>query len=311
MAKGRMMNKRIAKSDKIAALAKDRYRTVYFMLYPHLDREGRYSADPRDIKEDCVPRLKYSLSDISEALNALHEVGLITIYTVNGRQYLEASRFDDFQVGLHKDREAPSDIPANPGPTLENSGNFRTDAEKVPLNLNLKVKVNLKVKDNVGLTDSVIEFLNQKTGKNFSSKAEKTIGHINARVAEGRTLDDFKRVISIKAAKWNGDPKMNDYLRPETLFGMKFESYLNEFLILSPAEQERMVGASPEKTDAEKVRAAAVKKSVDEYVKKMQAKWEPLVEAAKTPEERNKLRAAANAETQEGIRRIRGGEESS
>jgi hypothetical protein len=156
MAKGRMLNKRISKSDKIAALVKDRHRTLYFMIYPHLDRDGRYSADPRDIKEDCVPRLKYSLDQISESLQALNDVGLITIYTINGKQFLEASRFDDFQVGLHKDREAPSEIPPNPGPSPDNSGNCRTDAEIVPLNLNLKVNLNLKekVKDSPPSTTS-------------------------------------------------------------------------------------------------------------------------------------------------------------
>ena len=39
---------------------------------------------------------------------------------------------------------------------------------------------------------------------------------------------DFKRVIDTKATQWENDPNMSRYLRPETLFGPKFESYLNE-----------------------------------------------------------------------------------
>jgi hypothetical protein len=34
-------------------------------------------------------------------------------------------------------------------------------------------------------------------------------------------------VIDKRCAAWKGDPKMEEYLRPSTLFGPKFESYLN------------------------------------------------------------------------------------
>jgi len=74
----------------------------------------------------------------------------------------------------------------------------------------------------------IIEYLNQKTGKNFKDTTTKTKAFIKARISEGYTLDDFKTVIDKKTAKWLNDPKMSDYLRPETLFGTKFESYLNE-----------------------------------------------------------------------------------
>ena len=41
-------------------------------------------------------------------------------------------------------------------------------------------------------------------------------------------MEDFKKVIDIKVQEWGKNEKMNKYLRPETLFGTKFESYLNE-----------------------------------------------------------------------------------
>ena len=40
-------------------------------------------------------------------------------------------------------------------------------------------------------------------------------------------IDDFKTVIDKKADDWIGTD-MEKYLRPETLFGTKFESYLNQ-----------------------------------------------------------------------------------
>lgn len=73
---------------------------------------------------------------------------------------------------------------------------------------------------------SIIDYLNQKTGKKFKISSKKTKSSINARLKEGYTLDDFKTVIDNKCSEWLNDPKMNQYLRPETLFGTKFASYL-------------------------------------------------------------------------------------
>jgi phage replication O-like protein O len=75
--------------------------------------------------------------------------------------------------------------------------------------------------------EEIIDYLNDKTGKNFRSKNKKTMEKITARLGEGYNLDDFKKVINIKTAKWK-DTEFDDYLRPETLFGGKFENYLNE-----------------------------------------------------------------------------------
>lgn len=74
----------------------------------------------------------------------------------------------------------------------------------------------------------VIDYLNQKTGKNFKSTSKATQRHIKARFADGFTLNDFKQVIDTKSAQWLKDKKMSAYLRPDTLFGTKFEGYLNE-----------------------------------------------------------------------------------
>src|SRR5699024_11533842 len=51
---------------------------------------------------------------------------------------------------------------------------------------------------------------------------------IKARMNEGYTIEDFKTVIDKKTAKWIKDKKMEEFLRPETLFGNKFDRYLNE-----------------------------------------------------------------------------------
>lgn len=73
----------------------------------------------------------------------------------------------------------------------------------------------------------VISYLNEKAGTKFRPTTAKTKAMINARLTEGFTVDDFKVVIDKKCAEWIGDEKMEKYLRPETLFGTKFEGYLN------------------------------------------------------------------------------------
>lgn len=72
----------------------------------------------------------------------------------------------------------------------------------------------------------IVGYLNEKTGKAFKDVNQKTRSHINARLKEGYTVEDFKKVIDIKVAEWKGT-QQDMYLRPETLFGTKFESYLN------------------------------------------------------------------------------------
>ena len=74
----------------------------------------------------------------------------------------------------------------------------------------------------------IIDYLNEKTGSQFRNNTKKTQTLIKARFAEGFNLDDFKKVIDTKAAEWLNDNNMSKYLRPETLFGTKFESYLNQ-----------------------------------------------------------------------------------
>lgn len=75
---------------------------------------------------------------------------------------------------------------------------------------------------------SIIDYLNRKTSKNFKLSSQKTKTRIKARLSEGYSLDDFKKVIDVKTSQWKNDKTMCKYLRPETLFGTKFEGYLNE-----------------------------------------------------------------------------------
>ena len=74
----------------------------------------------------------------------------------------------------------------------------------------------------------IIDYLNEKTGRNYKHIAKVNQRAIKARMNEGYTLEDFKTVIDKKSDEWNDDAKMKKFLRPETLFSTKFDRYLNE-----------------------------------------------------------------------------------
>jgi uncharacterized phage protein (TIGR02220 family) len=82
-------------------------------------------------------------------------------------------------------------------------------------------------KDSEDVYKAIVSYLNEKAGTNYKHTTAKTRTAIHARLEEGFTLDDFKTVIDKKCADWLCDEKMEKYLRPETLFGTKFEGYLN------------------------------------------------------------------------------------
>lgn len=108
--------------------------------------------------------------------------------------------------------------------------------ETLPNNKSNNKVINIKEKSNIYI--SVINRLNEKAGTNYRASSKATQGHINARLAEGYTVEDFFKVIDKKCAEWRGTD-MEKYLRPETLFGSKFENYLN-----APVMQNRTYGAN-------------------------------------------------------------------
>ena len=104
------------------------------------------------------------------------------------------------------------------------------------VNVNVNDNVNDIKKNNVGKPDTfdrdikeIVDYLNQKTQSNFKPKTEETRKSIRARLKEGYTVDDFKRVIDSKSSDWSDSERMREYLRPSTLFRpSNFEAYLNE-----------------------------------------------------------------------------------
>jgi len=76
-------------------------------------------------------------------------------------------------------------------------------------------------------SDEIISYLNLVCKKKYRLDNQSAIKLIKGKLNNGFTIDDIKYVIDVKANHWlNSEQEM--YLRPETLFGNKFETYLNE-----------------------------------------------------------------------------------
>ena len=128
--------------------------------------------------------------------------------------------------------------------------NPNRDGTKPEPNVNVNVNVNVNDKDKNNMSGSedgtpthpedksadgafldesgeVVDYLNQAAGTAFRKTSKDTKKHIRARFNDGYTLDDFKTVIDHKVTEWKGT-EFERFLRPSTLFGSKFEGYLNQ-----------------------------------------------------------------------------------
>jgi len=116
---------------------------------------------------------------------------------------------------------------ANGFAKAKNVANY--DYEYVPDNDNENDNKNRLngVAEIASLAREIVEYLNQKAGTRYQSKTKATQQKIKARINEGYTLDDFKTVIDKKVDQWM-NTEWENFLRPETLFGNKFEGYLNQ-----------------------------------------------------------------------------------
>lgn len=117
-----------------------------------------------------------------------------------------------------------------------------------------KERATEKAKEAPGAPDCAVEeavaetvqYLNRQLGTHFQA-AGRTASLIRQRLAEGLTAEDLRRAVDNKCADWDctpapGQKDMRPYLRPETLFGPKCESYAHE---LHDPVRRRVAGPRP------------------------------------------------------------------
>ena len=139
-----------------------------------------------------------------------------------------------------KEKESIRSSLKNTPSLLETSKNIETSKEKPTKKKPLKAE---KIK-NKEIVEEIIAYLNEKANKHFRTTNKEAIKLINGRLSEGYSISDLKAVIDNRVEKWLNDEKMNEYLRPSTLFRpSNFEAYYNDVLsmkekAISEKEQE-------------------------------------------------------------------------
>ena len=147
--------------------------------------------------------------------------GVITIPNWNKHQTLDA-----YEKKKARDRLYQAERRANQRALIAKSSEESSDSQKIQSS-DVAISEEDKEEDkDIDIYINIVEHLNQKAGTNYKHSTKKTKTCIHARLQEGFTIDDFKTVIDKKCAEWIGT-EWEKFLRPETLFGTKFESYLN------------------------------------------------------------------------------------
>lgn len=205
------------------------YRTTYLALK---------ALPPEMLKEALVAICEYAMDDKEPPDEGIGKAMLEQCRLVidkNNQRYLNGTK-----GGRPKNQTETKSKPnqnqtvTNAEPNRNQPVTIKDKGEKIKDKNNIKEKGK---REKPGKPDplpeyqykEIIEYLNAKAGKKFEDKSKDTRKHINARIKEGRTIEDFKLVIDNMVAAWKDDQKMNGYLRPATLFGSSqhFENYMN------------------------------------------------------------------------------------
>lgn len=205
----------------------------YWINYESIKRELPILS----IGKDRVYRKLKKLVDANILMHKTKRNGGTFSFYALGSRYVELiSSEKPAEEGMVKTTEDTVKIPEGTAKTPERYGK---NTGEVPVKTPEGYGKNTRAKDSSikypSIKDSstkdiykqIIDYLNLKANTNYKSTSRKTKDLIMARVREGFTIDDFKVVIDNKCAEWM-KTDFERYLRPETLFGTKFEGYLNQ-----------------------------------------------------------------------------------
>ena len=155
-----------------------------------------------------------SESKVAHAVTRLVELGYVSRKSFDGRQRILQSRLAKF--ARQNSKVCKSDVQNLQESNIDNNIDINSSIKK-------EYKESPKERD---FAVAIVDYLNEKAGTHYRAGVAKTHSLIKARANEGFTEADFRTVIDKKCADWIGT-EYEQYLRPQTLFGPKFESYLN------------------------------------------------------------------------------------
>ena len=212
--------------------------------------EAMRNLPPDQFKNAMLAVLDYSMDGIEPDNTdpVVYAVWMMSKPLIDKRNknYLNGAKRSEHEPNQKRTRTEPeancnrtaSELEANcnrtatehePNQDLKEKGERRKEKGEIDLTVGCKQPMCGKAPRNEAEYPykAICERLNTLSGTAFKDKSKDTRKHIKARFEEGFTLEDFYTVIDKKVAEWRGTD-MEKYLRPSTLFGSKFESYLNQ-----------------------------------------------------------------------------------
>ena len=236
MAERRMFAKSIVLSDAFLDMPMSA-RCLYFTLGMLADDDG-FIGNPKSIMRQCGSSQDDMVMLLQKRFILAFDSGVIVIKHWRMNNYLQNDRhksttyleeLETLQIdkkGAYTEKEK-----AMYTECIQDVYTGKDSIDKVSIGKDI---LSEKSDNNTTLSDDIkdiIDYLNLKNDSNYRPNTTKTRTLIKSRLKEGFTVDDFKTVIDKKVSQWKSDTKMSAYLRPETLFGTKFEGYLNEKIV--------------------------------------------------------------------------------
>lgn len=230
MAQRRMFSKKIVETDFFMEMSPTA-KLLYFYLNMSADDDG-FVGNPKTIKlisgatDDDLKIL------IAKQFIIPFESGVVVIKDWKIHNYIQKDRYNQTQY-LDEKKQLLVEENGTYTKCIQDVSSLDTQVRLGKSNNTMSDK-----SDDVIPYSEIISYLNEKTGRSFrTTEAHKRF--IKARWNENYKLDDFKRVVDNKVADWtgktiNGQPA-EKYLQPSTLFGTKFDNYLNQ----TPMRQEQ------------------------------------------------------------------------
>ena len=231
MAERRMFAKTIVLSDAFLDMSLGA-RCLYMTFGMLADDDGFVNA-PKSIMRQCGASEDDFKVLIAKKFIIPFESGVIVIKHWRINNYLQKDRI---QPTKYQDELKELTIEKN-GAYTTNTADVYTEnvyIDKNSIDKNIYIvgepTAEKPKKDSyMGQVEEILSYLNEKTGKKFTSRSKSSVKMIKDRLREGYVVDEFKAVIDNKVAAWGNNPDMKIYLRPETLFRPShFDSYLND-----------------------------------------------------------------------------------
>lgn len=228
MAQRRMFSKKITDTDIFLDMPLSS-QALYFHLNMHADDDGFVS------NAKTVKRMIGSSDDDLKLLLTKNfifafESGVVVIKDWKIHNYIRKDTYNTTIYGDEKEQLAQDEngsYTLSPRAVDEPSPQVRLGKVRLGKDSNIYSSSNDEPHIELKKIEDIISYLNEKAGTKYRASGSKTQRLIKARFNDGFNDEDFKKVIDIKVAEWSGTD-MAKYLRPETLFGTKFESYLNQ-----------------------------------------------------------------------------------